>query len=128
MLFRSHRAAPEARPQAQRDEAATHAPKIFTDTCCIQFDQPVQQVHDFVRGLSPHPGAWTELDGKTLKILRTALQVPASPPLQAPGSFLSDGKHWLLIACADGWLQVLDLQMEGKKRMSVRDFLNGYRL
>ena len=121
-----------ATPKPQSDEAATHAPKIFTETCRISFDQPAAQVHNFVRGLSPHPGAWTELDGKNLKILRTALmtELPerdADKP-SIPGSFLSDGKNWLRVVCSDGLLQVLDLQMEGKRKMTVRDFLNGYRM
>ncbi len=121
-----------AMPMPQSDTAATHAPKIFTETCRISFDQPAAEVHNFVRGLSPHPGAWTELDGKNLKILRTALmpELPArdTDKPSAPGSFLSDGKNWLHVVCADGLLQVLDLQMEGKRRMTVRDFLNGYRM
>ncbi len=112
--------------------AVTHAPKIFTDTCQIRFDRPAAEVHNFVRGLSPHPGAWTELDGKNLKILRTEL-VAELPEVNAdktsmPGRFLSDGKNWLRVTCSDGLLQVLDLQMEGKRRMTTRDFLNGYRM
>ena len=121
-----------ATPMPQSDAAATHAPKIFTETCRISFDRPAAEVHNFVRGLSPHPGAWTELDGKNLKILRTALmtELPerdADTP-SVPGSFLSDGKNWLRVVCSDGLLQVLDLQMEGKRKMTVRDFLNGYRM
>ena len=119
-------------PMPQSDEAATHAPKIFTETCRIRFDRPAAEVHNFVRGLSPHPGAWTELDGKVLKILRTEQmtesQMPTGSEPPAPGSFFSDEKNWLRVACSGGLLQVLDLQMEGKRRMTVRDFLNGYRM
>ena len=121
-----------ARPMPQSDAAATHAPKIFTETCRISFDRPAAEVHNFVRGLSPHPGAWTELDGKNLKLLRTELlaeaQMPTGGERPTPGSFFSDGKNWLRVACADGAVQVLDLQMEGKRRMTVRDFLKGYRM
>lgn len=121
-----------ATPMPQANETATHAPKIFTETCRIRFDRPAAEVHNFVRGLSPHPGAWTELDGKMLKILRTELPPLSEPRTEnqtaEPGHFSSDGKNWLCVACADGPLQILDLQLEGKRRMHVRDFLNGYRM
>lgn len=121
-----------ATPMPQSDAAATHAPKIFTETCRISFDRPAAEVHNFVRGLSPHPGAWTELDGKNLKILRTELVAEQPEPnadiSSISGNFLSDGKNWLRVVCSDGLLQVLDLQMEGKRRMTIRDFLNGYRM
>lgn len=113
-------------PFPQEETAATHAPKIFTETCKIDFHKPLQTVHNFVRGLSPYPGAWTELDGKTLKILRAQKvnDVPSVPP----GTFISDGKNHLRVSTPDGFLDILELQMEGKKRMGVKEFLNGYRL
>lgn len=117
----------EARPLPQSDTEATHAPKIFTETCRIDFAQPTARVHNFIRGLSPYPGAWTTLDGKTLKILRTLKAAPAGdmPP---PGQFVSDGKSYLKICTLDGSVEVLEVQLEGKRRMTVRDFLNGYRI
>lgn len=120
-----------AKPFPQSNEQATHAPKIFAETCRINFEQPTEKVHNFIRGLSPYPGAWTTMDGKTLKILRSSLdmgawQVPETS-IQA-GQFYTDNKNYLFIGAADGYLQVLELQMEGKKRMSVKDFLNGYKL
>jgi methionyl-tRNA formyltransferase len=111
-------------PLPQPDSAATHAPKIFTETCRIDFGRPTEQVHNFIRGLSPYPGAWTEFDGKTLKILRST---PEGGAPEAPGQFYSDGKHWLKISTADGYIRVLELQMEGKKRIPTQDFLNGYK-
>ena len=126
-------------PQPQADVEATHAPKIFKETCAIDFNQSTAQVHDFIRGLSPYPGAWTMLDGKTLKITRTEQfdigYLPAdrqvgdlkSEELPAPGTFVSDGKNFLRISTADGFVEVLELQLEGKRRMSVRDFLNGFK-
>jgi methionyl-tRNA formyltransferase len=116
----------EAKPLPQSDETATHAPKIFHDTCRVDFARPVAEVHNFVRGLSPYPGAWTDLDGKTCKILRTAPEPTQEAP--APGQFFSDGKNYLKISALDGYLQVLELQMEGKRRMKTQEFLNGYRL
>ena len=116
----------EARPLPQPDTEATHAPKIFTETCRIDFAQPTLRVHNFIRGLSPYPGAWTTLDGKTLKILRTEKENTGSNPAPQPGRFFSDGKHFLKISTLDGFVRVLDVQMEGKRRMPVKDFLNGY--
>jgi methionyl-tRNA formyltransferase len=116
----------EARPMQQSDTEATHAPKIFTETCRINFNQPTAQVHNFIRGLSPYPGAWTSFEGKTLKILRTEKAERQSA--HSPGQFVSDGKSLLKISTLDGFVQVLELQMEGKRRMNVRDFLNGHKL
>jgi methionyl-tRNA formyltransferase len=120
-----------AQPFPQTDTEATHAPKIFAETCRINFEQTSAQVHNFVRGLSPYPGAWTMLDGKTLKVLRTSLD-PGPWALEAgsftPGQFVSDNKHYLQIKTLDGFISVLELQMEGKKRMSVKNFLNGYKI
>jgi methionyl-tRNA formyltransferase len=119
-------------PMPQADIEATHAPKIFAETCRINFDQPASKVHNFIRGLSPYPGAWTTLEGKTLKILRSSLDAGQWPldPKQANkiGQFYSDGKNFLQFRASDGFISVLELQLEGKKRMSVKDFLNGYKL
>lgn len=117
----------EVHPLPQAAGEASHAPKIFHDTCQIDFAQTTMQVHNFIRGLSPYPGAWTELDGKNLKILRT-LKEPTHDSNPMPGEFFSDGKSFLKISTLDGYVQVLELQMEGKRRMNVRDFLNGYRI
>lgn len=123
----------DARPMPQSDAEASHAPKIFHETCRINFEQPTTQVHNFIRGLSPYPGAWTELDGKTVKILRTEKERLGNGEWglgvrPQPGAFFSDGKNFLKISTLDGYVQVLELQMEGKRRMNVREFLNGYRL
>jgi len=115
-----------AQPQPQPAGAATHAPKLFTETCRIDFAQPTEVVHNFVRGLSPYPGAWTMLDGKTLKILRTTKEQARGT--LTPGEFFSDGKNELKISTLDGFLQIQELQMEGKRRMTTREFLNGYRV
>lgn len=118
----------DAMPQA--DIEATHAPKIFAETCRINFEQPTTQVHNFVRGLSPYPGAWTVLDGKTVKILRTSLNTVQAEAgnRNPPGQWSTDGKSYLNISTSDGAVSVLELQLEGKKRMLVRDFLNGYKV
>lgn len=112
--------------QPQSQEAATKAPKIFMETCRIDFSQPTEKVHNFIRGLSPYPAAWTMLDGKVLKILRT--QKENSPHQDAPGALRTDHKKMMKYATLDGYVQVLELQMEGRKRMDVSAFLNGYRI
>lgn len=122
----------EAKTFPQADTEATHAPKIFAETCRIRFDRPAAEVHNFVRGLSPYPGAWTVWEGKTLKILRTTLKLETwNSTLEtalAPGTFISDGKNDLNIVASDGLVSVLELQVEGKRRMSVKDFLNGHKI
>jgi len=118
----------DAMPQA--DIEATHAPKIFAETCRINFEQPTTQVHNFVRGLSPYPGAWTVLDGKTVKILRTSLNTVQAEAgnRNPPGQWSTDGKSYLNISTSDGAVSVLELQLEGKKRMPVSEFLKGFEI
>ena len=105
------------------------APKIFKETCQINWRQPAKQVYDFIRGLSPIPGAWTTLvssDGKEtmLKIYKSS-KSGLKRPSAAPGSIVIEGKT-LFVACQDGeLLQLEELQLAGKKRMSAKDFLNG---
>lgn len=114
-----------ASPVPQSDTLASYAPKIHTDTCQINFEQSAQQVHNFIRGLSPYPGAWTMLDGKILKILRTE-KMPDNIGGGKPGTFSVEDKKTILFSTADGSLRVLELQLEGKRRMTVQEFLNGH--
>ncbi len=108
-----------------------HAPKIFKETCRIAVGQPVKKVYDFVRGLSPYPGAWTEIqkaEGKlqVLKVFKSTKTGMAIPAGTTPGTLRVEGKS-LLLACADEWLQLDVIQISGKKRMEAKDFLNGVR-
>lgn len=112
--------------QRQDDTLATSAPKLFSATCQIDFSKPVSEVHNFVRGLSPFPTAWTTLDDQQLKILKAKPETASVT--EAPGTLLSDDKSYLKIACKDGYLNVLRLQLQGRKRMDIRDFLNGFTL
>ena len=107
------------------DHSLKHAPKIFTDTCKIDFNQSVATVHNLIRGLSPFPGAFTQLNGKMCKIYRSEKSVGTVNT--AAGNFETDGKTFLQFACADGYLLVKELQLEGKKKMLIADFLRGYR-
>nr|WP_276503594.1 methionyl-tRNA formyltransferase [Terrimonas sp. H1YJ31] len=101
-----------------------HAPKIFTETCKIDFSKTVEEVHNLIRGLSPFPGAFTELNGKMLKIYRSEKEI--SPITITPGFHETDGKTLLKFACADGYVHAKELQLEGKKKMLIEDFLRGY--
>ena len=111
--------------QAQDESLVSHAPKIFHDTCQVNFNQPTEKVHNFVRGLSPYPTAWTILNDKKLKLFRTLKEVIEHN--HEAGSFHSDNKNFIKIATADGYIQVLELQLQGRKRMKVKDFLNGFK-
>ncbi len=102
-----------------------HAPKIFTETCKIDWHKSVAEIHNLIRGLSPYPGALTSLDGKVLKIFGS--KKIAQPVQDIPGTMQTDGKTYLRFSCADGYIDVLNLQLEGKKRMNTTDFLRGYR-
>ncbi len=105
------------------------APKIFKETCRVNWNQPAKQVYDFIRGLSPIPGAWTEIrksnsKPQVLKVFKTSKTDRHTS--EQPGTISVEGKQ-LLIACADNWLRIDLLQLSGKKRMEARDFLNGVR-
>lgn len=101
-----------------------HAPKIFTADCVIDWNNPVEKIHNLVRGLSQFPGAITCLDGKILKVYRSKKEL--SPHHFATGKILTDNKSFLKFSCSNGYLHVLEIQLEGKKRMPVSDFLRGY--
>lgn len=122
--------------QPQRVDLPLHAaPKIFKETCEIDWTLPAKRVYDFVRGLSPYPGTWTtlsprgEAEGKNaasvLKVFRTAKTNVATGGA-APGTLKAEHGR-LLVATGDEWLEIVELQAAGKKRMAARDFLNGFK-
>lgn len=118
-------------PTGDPQQAHTHptelktAPKISTETCRINSSQPVEVVHNFVRGLSPYPGAFIILNEKMLKIYRSQKEVVF--PAVTEGEYETDGKTFLKIACTNGYLHLLEVQLEGKKKMGIGEFLRGYR-
>ena len=115
-------------PQGLQDTTGStiqHAPKIFTETCQINWNNSVATVHNLVRGLSPYPAAFTLLHGKKIKIYRSAKII--QPTHQPPGIPETDYKTYLRFTCTDGYLDILELQLEGKKKMPVQDFLRGYK-
>lgn len=109
----------------QLNQSLKHAPKIFTETCRIDWLKPVQEVYNLIRGLSPYPAAFTFLEGHKLKVY-AANKLYALPSVKA-GEMETDEKTFLQFACNDGYITIKELQLEGKKRMVVEDFLRGYR-
>ena len=119
---------PIPQSELQTDEPLRPAPKIFKETCRIDWTQGVKRTYDFVRGLSPYPAAWTELtyNGKTsvLKVYTTSKDFcEVSEPI---GTVVTDGKTYLKVAQADGYQHLLTIQLAGKKRMQTADFLRGF--
>lgn len=110
------------------DEPLRPAPKIFKETCRIDWSLGVKRIYDFIRGLSPYPAAWTELlvNGKksVLKVYATTKEF--TTPSESVGTVLTDGKTYLKVALTDGYLHLQTLQLAGKKRMEVADFLRGF--
>jgi methionyl-tRNA formyltransferase len=103
-----------------------HAPKLFKETCEIDWSQQGRHIVNFVRGLSPYPSAWTTLNGKVFKIFSVVwLQQPGDAK---PGTINSDNKNYLYIRCTDGWISVKELQPEGKRKMSIDEFFRGNRI
>jgi len=107
--------------------ALHHAPKIFKETCEIDWTQSAFDIHNLVRGLSPYPAAWTKLDGKICKIFKTAELNKDYPDLKA-GEYYSDGKSQLIFQTGIKSLQILELQLEGKKRLGIEEFLRGFKI
>ena len=111
-------------PQAASGDIK-HAPKIYKETCEINWNQPAEKVRDFIRGLSPYPAAWTRIGDKSFKIFKAEVLENAAYTLE-PGQIETDNKTFLHVQSAAGIIAILDLQMEGKKRMPLQDLLRGY--
>jgi methionyl-tRNA formyltransferase len=103
-----------------------HAPKIFTETCKIDWNQPVSSIYNLIRGLSPYPAAFTFLNEKTLKIYQAKKEIHAAP--KPAGTIETDNKTFLKFAAKDGYIHITEMQLEGKKKMTVEEFLRGFRL
>lgn len=128
----------ESIPQSGDESSLPQAPKIFKDTCRICWNSPSKRVYDFIRGLSPSPAAWSVVSPiepaepsdkpqnlPSLKIYRTAKTQESCTG--TPVGTLRQDHNRLFVATADLWLELIDLQLAGKKRMDTRDFLNGFK-
>lgn len=103
------------------------APKIFKETCEIDWDKNSIEILNFIRGLSPYPAAWTTLDNKTLKIYKAATTNKVANFLK-PGEYKTDNKTFLDFRTKDGMISIKELQLEGKRKMTIEDFLRGNKL
>ncbi len=118
----------------QDDSLIVHAPKIFKETCKIDWRKSCDEIYNLIRGLSPYPGAYTEFNdapiaiGGNLQTLKIFSSVKEKVNHKATNGLLTtDGKTFLKAACADGFINLKELQLQGKKRMSVEEFLRGYK-
>ncbi|MDR3340677.1 MAG: methionyl-tRNA formyltransferase [Candidatus Symbiothrix sp.] len=113
---------------ANNEQGLKPAPKIFKETCRIDWNKPTKEIYDFIRGLSPYPAAWTELETRQGEMLNlkifVAEKIIESHDLQT-GMIVTDGKKQLSITASDGFIRLKDIQQAGKKRMSAEDFLRG---
>lgn len=116
----------KATPQ-ENPAGLKHAPKLSTETGRIDWNKPAADVYNLVRGLSPFPAAYTMLDGKLLKIYRAEKEMHVLAPDVAPGVYDTDGKTFLRFATQDGYIRVTEIQLEGRKKMGIGDFLRGYK-
>lgn len=117
---------PQVYPSSETNELPLkHAPKLHTDNCRINWSNTVENIHNLIRGLSPYPGAFTIINEKMFKIFRTKKEIVF--PKGTEGDHDTDGKTYLKFACTDGYLHVLEVQMEGKKKMMIEEFLRGFR-
>jgi len=119
---------PEYLPQLTSDNLKS-APKIFKDTCRVQWMQDVETIHNFIRGLSPYPAAWSSFirGGKefTIKFYKSSIEKQTGTH---PGRIETDGKTFVKIAGTNGWVHIHELQLSGKKRMATTDLLRGFSL
>ena len=102
------------------------APKLHTETSRIDWNMPAKKIYDLIRGLSPYPAAFTHMDGKLLKIYSATYTIDDTG--LTAGEYKTDGKSFLQFAAADGWVSIVELQLEGKKKMEVDAFLRGHRI
>ena len=122
----------QAIPQDELSDGAMikHAPKIFKDDCRIDWAKNAETIRNLVRGLSPYPTAWSNLVNKTSgqEILTKIFFAEKSLDIEQalPGTVKSDNKSYIEVACGDGWINITDLQVAGKKRMNIVDFLRGF--
>jgi methionyl-tRNA formyltransferase len=115
----------KANPQPQDNTLATPAPKIFKHDCRVPWTASAQKTHDFIRGLSPYPAAWTTHKGKTIKLYKTNSIEKHSAK---PGVVLQRTADSLIIGTGDNALSILEIQQEGRKKMMIEEFLRGYHI
>lgn len=103
------------------------APKIYKEDCKIDWDQPAEKLYHFIRGLSPYPSAWTYLNGSMFKLFRASRLSERVGDAQVGQISITDSPVQFKVACQDYWLKIEEVQLAGKKRMTISDFLRGYK-
>ncbi len=115
----------------QDDSQSIHAPKLFKETCKINWNNTTEKIYNFIRGLSPYPAAYTEFvdkNNQTLGVKIFISEIDETHHSYQAGAVKSDGKTYLKVACTDGFINIKELQMAGKKRMLVEEFLRGFKV
>lgn len=115
------------KPKEQENRLASKAPKITKELCHIDFNKPAVDVFNLIRGLDPYPAAFTFHKGHLLKIFKSSY-IPIRPKKAEPGTIIETGKDSFTVACNPGSIKIFEVQLEGKRRMAVHSFFNGYRL
>ena len=111
-------------------ECLKGAPKIFKETCRIDWRQPAARICNLIRGLSPYPAAWSELsrpDATPVGVKIFRAKAEACRPGKAPGAIVTDGRSEIKVACADGYVQIEELQIAGRRRMTTEELLRGFK-
>lgn len=109
-------------------EEPKEAPKIFKETCQIDWQESSEKIHDFIRGLAPYPAAWTTINGLSAKIYKSRVAQEFEGEFAAPGEYQSDGKKYLIFRTGNGWLAIEELQLEGRKKMAIDELLRGWKV
>lgn len=115
----------------QDDTQSIHAPKLFRETCKVNWNNPVIKIYNLIRGLSPYPTAYTEYKDKNDQLVSTKLFITEMEETAVngnPGTVISDGKTYLKVACSNGFINIKELQVAGKKRMTIEEFLRGFKI
>jgi methionyl-tRNA formyltransferase len=110
------------------DQKRLHAPKIFREDCRIDWRKQVVAINNLIRGLSPYPAAWTNFYRPGIEIGVKIFKASVEPTVHQciPGAILSDNKNFLKIACADGFINLIELQIAGRNRIGISAFLRGF--
>jgi methionyl-tRNA formyltransferase len=119
----------ELKPQAESE--AIHAPKIFKETCLINWNHSVESIYNLIRGLSPYPAAFTmyvDKNNQSISIKLFTVEKECSQHQLHIGAIESDSKTFLKVACSNGFIHIKELQMAGKKRMLIEEFLRGFKV
>lgn len=115
----------------QDDSQSVHAPKLFKETAKINWNEPAEKIYNLIRGLSPYPAAYTAFTDKNGNVLTVKIyrgEAEEASHTHEPGTVITDHKHLVKVACGNGFIRITELQMAGKKRMSVEEFLRGFRI